>query len=107
MGKWGHTQVLPALWVQESFKQRIAFPRKVARGTDGYGYQFWMWPDQYLNKPFQMISAIGNGGQNIFWDLQNDLTVVVTAGNFNRSDTWQDSYALVKNEIYPVAIASL
>ena len=49
-----------------------------------------------------MVAAIGNGGQNIFWDLKNDLIVVTTAGNYNNRSIKNDPYALLKNEVYPI-----
>lgn len=71
---------------------------------DAYGYQFWMWPENILNNKFKMIAAIGNGGQNIFWDLKNDIIVVSTAGNYNNWNTKSDPYALLRNEIYPITL---
>jgi hypothetical protein len=60
-----------------------------------------MWPDQILDNNFKMIAAMGNGGQNIFWDLKNDIIVVTTAGNYNKWDIKNDPYMLLRNEIYP------
>ena len=105
-GKWNNLQVLPEEWINESFKKRIEFPSTVADGNDAYGYQFWMWPDFILNNEFKMIAAIGNGGQNIYWDLKNDIIVVTTAGNYNKWDIKNDPYALLRNEIYPLILNS-
>lgn len=101
-GKWGDVQVLPEKWISESFQKRFEFPSTVADGNDAYGYQFWMWPDVVLNNEFNMIAAIGNGGQNIYWDVKNDIIVVTTAGNYNKWDIKNDTYALLRNEIYPL-----
>ena len=51
-----------------------------------------------------MIAAIGNGGQNIYLDLKNDIIVVTTAGNYNKWDIKNDPYALLRNEIYPLIL---
>ena len=91
----------PTKWVLESFVHRVVFPSKVSKGNDAYGYQFWMWADRILTNEFKMIAAMGNGGQNIFWDLKNDITVVTTAGNYNKKDKKNDPYALLRKEIYP------
>jgi CubicO group peptidase (beta-lactamase class C family) len=101
-GKQGDVQILPEAWINQSFEQQIEFPSKVAKGNDGYGYQVWMWPDTFLNSHFKMFAAIGNGGQNIFWDLEHDLIIVTTAGNYNNWDIKNDSYALVKEQLYPI-----
>lgn len=101
-GNWNNKQVISEKWINESFKQKIEFPSEVSDGNEWYGYQFWIWPDIFQNDEFTMIAANGNGGQNIFWDLENDLVVVTTAGNYNKWDIKNDPYALLKNEIYPI-----
>ncbi|SFZ91858.1 CubicO group peptidase, beta-lactamase class C family [Flaviramulus basaltis] len=103
-GKWNGKQIIPSEWITESFSEKIEFPSRVADGNDAYGYQFWMWPDSILNNNFKMIAAIGNGGQNIYWDLKNDIIVVTTAGNYNKWDLKNDAYALLRNEIYPLIL---
>ncbi len=103
-GKWNALQIVPSNWVRESFYEKIEFPSNVASGNEAYGYQFWIWRDSILNEEFQMIAAIGNGGQNIFWDLKNDIIVVTTAGNYNKWDIKNNPYALLRNEIYPIIL---
>ena len=103
-GKWHDQQIIPASWVRESFSEKIEFPSKVSDGTDAYGYQFWMWRDEMSNTAFKMIAAIGNGGQNIYIDLENDIIVVTTAGNYNQWDLKNDPYVLLRNEIYPLIL---
>ncbi|MFH4967305.1 serine hydrolase [Gaetbulibacter sp. M240] len=101
-GTWNGRQIIPSHWVQESFSEKINFPSTVADGNDAYGYQFWMWLDDISNNEFKMIAAIGNGGQNIYFDLKNDIIVVTTAGNYNNWNIKNDPYALLRNEIYPI-----
>jgi CubicO group peptidase (beta-lactamase class C family) len=103
-GKYDDEQIISAQWVQESFSEKIEFPSKVAEGNDAYGYQFWMWPDYISNNEFKMVAAIGNGGQNIYWDLKNDIIVITAAGNYNEWDIKNDPYALLRNEIYPLIL---
>jgi CubicO group peptidase (beta-lactamase class C family) len=101
-GKWNDIQVLPKKWVDESFKKRIEYPSTVWEGNDAYGYQFWMWPDVVIGKDIWIIAAQGNGDQEIYWDLNNDLIVVTTAGNYNLGDAIKkDSEAMLKESIYP------
>jgi hypothetical protein len=61
-----------------------------------------MWSDAILNNEITVVAAVGNGGQNIFWDLKHDLIVVTTAGNYNAWGIENDPYALLKKEIYPL-----
>lgn len=103
-GKWNDIQVLSEEWINESFKPQIEFPSEVTDGMEWYGYQFWIWPDIFHNNEFTMKAAVGNGGQNIFWDLKNDLIVVTTAGNYNQWNIKNDPYAFLKNEIYPLIL---
>ncbi len=103
-GKWNGKQIIPSQWILESFSNKIEFPSNVTDGNDAYGYQFWMWPDSILNNEFKMVAANGNGGQNIFWDLKNDIIVVTKAGNYNKWDSKNDPYALLRNEIYPLIL---
>jgi CubicO group peptidase (beta-lactamase class C family) len=103
-GKWNKRQVISSQWVKESFAQRIEFPSAIAEGNDAYGYQFWMWSDDILDNELKIVAAIGNGGQTIFWDLQNDIIVVTTSGNYNKWGIKNDPYALLRNEIYPLIL---
>ncbi|MDW3209656.1 MAG: serine hydrolase [Reichenbachiella sp.] len=100
-GKWNNEHVLSAEWVNKSFTQKVAFPSDVTEFNDGYGYQFWMWPDIIIGKDIRIVAANGNGDQNIYWDLENDLIVVTTAGNYNKWNIENDTYAIMKNHIYP------
>lgn len=103
-GYWKGDQIISAEWVKESFTQRVKFPSAVTKGNDAYGYQFWMWAELMLDIPFKMIAARGNGGQNIYWDLKNDIIVVTTAGNYNDWDVKKDPYVLLRDEIYPLIL---
>ena len=100
-GTWNDQEILTEKWVRESFSKKIEFPSDVTSGNDAYGFQFWMWPDNLLNTEIQIVAANGNGGQNIFWDLKNDLIIVTTAGNYNKWDIENDSYAILRKYIYP------
>jgi CubicO group peptidase (beta-lactamase class C family) len=94
-GQWNGKQVIPPKWVTESFEPHVN------RGTGKYGYQFWIWSDTIMNRPLQMVAAIGNGDQRIYFDRQHKLLVVITAGNYNKWDIEKNSYAILKDYIYP------
>jgi len=82
--------------VEESIQPHIQ------RSNGGaYGYQFWLWQDTIINKPVAMVACIGNGEQRIYIDRTQDLVVVITAGNYNKWGIKNNSYALLKDYIYP------
>ena len=98
-GIWKNKQLVPEKWIEESFQSHVQ-----RQGGGSYGYQFWLWQDTIRNKPTAIVACIGNGDQRIFFDETNDLIVVITAGNYNKWDIEKDSYALMKDYIYPALI---
>jgi CubicO group peptidase (beta-lactamase class C family) len=94
-GKWKDKQVVPASWVEDSFKSYVARP------GGGYGYQFWIFDDTVNNAPVRAIVAVGNGDQRIFFDKKNDMVTIVTAGNYNKWNIRNNSLGLIKEFIYP------
>lgn len=95
-GTWNDKNILSAKWIEESFYSYVQRP-----GGGGYGYQFWTWQDTLNNKPIPFVACIGNGDQRIFFDRPNDLIIVATAGNYNKWDIEKDTYALIKDYVYP------
>lgn len=91
-GKWNGRQVIPRQWVEQSFSTAISLPRT----KRGYGSQFWTRSDTIRNQPLQIVAAVGNGDQRIYFDETNNLLVVVTAGNYNAWDIQNDSYAIFR-----------
>lgn len=90
-------RILSESWVEESFKPHIVKPNGVAF----YGYQWHVLPTFYSSgEEIKLVAAIGNGDQRIFLDENNDLMVVVTAGNYNQFKP-KNSLALMKDFIYP------
>ena len=81
-GKFGERQIVPAAWLEDSFK-----PAARINDRRHYGYHWYAG-----NAPFgspegrrlaRYVGAIGNGGQRlvVFPDLE--VVVVITAGNYN------------------------
>jgi len=94
-------QILPANWVKESMKEQITRPIPQGSLKAGYGYQFFTRSVSVNNKVANATIAIGNGNQRIFVDTENNMVVVVTAGNYNTWDIKNNSDALVYNFVYP------
>jgi CubicO group peptidase (beta-lactamase class C family) len=96
-GKWNSKQIVPALWVKESTTPQIKVD---SIGTE-YGFQIWLWKDTIINKPLNMVTCVGNGGQRIFIDKKNQLVVVFTAGNYRMRNIDINSYLVLTKFIYP------
>jgi CubicO group peptidase (beta-lactamase class C family) len=99
-GKWKGQQILPESWVIKSHKSYISRNNL----NQGYGYQFWIEKEDVKTTPTTRAVAVGNGGQRIFFDHQNKLLVVTTAGLYNQWDVKNNTDALLLNFIYPAFI---
>ena len=77
-GKWNGRQVVPAVWIGEMLRPRIA------TGVDDtrYAYQWWRGSVNWHGSPLPWCAAWGNGSQRIFVVPDLDLTVVFTAGAY-------------------------
>jgi CubicO group peptidase (beta-lactamase class C family) len=78
-GRWADRQVVPAGWLEESFK-----PRAKADAATNYGYQWWLGTHTGSHIPW--IGGFGNGGQRLFVTPELDLVIAITAGNYNLSN---------------------
>ncbi|HEY0609546.1 MAG TPA: serine hydrolase, partial [Chitinophaga sp.] len=84
-GLWKGKQVVPASWVNESMQDQVK------RRGGAYGYQFWIWYVEAGNKQLRVVNCVGNGDQRIIFDKENNLVVVITAGNYNKWDIRKNS----------------
>src|SRR5215204_4954250 len=98
-GVWNGKRILPENWVLDSHRSHITRENPIA-GKGGYGYQFWTWNEPVRNKTIALAVAVGNGDQRIFFDHENNLLVVTTAGNYNNWTIRNNAAALLKNFIY-------
>jgi CubicO group peptidase (beta-lactamase class C family) len=95
-GRWNDSQIIPSDWVKTSFETHVAKP-----DNEGYGYQFWIWNDNYHGREVRMVVAVGNGDQRIFFNKEADLVVVTTAGNYNQWNLSKHPGTLLQDFIYP------
>jgi CubicO group peptidase (beta-lactamase class C family) len=86
-GRWEDRQVVPASWVEASFKMHVTFSGERGGHDAGYGYLWWILEadpngtgDQYI------YAAKGYMGQYIFVIPEHDMVVVVTGGARSGSD---------------------
>jgi CubicO group peptidase (beta-lactamase class C family) len=89
-------QVISKAWVNASFETHIARPN-----NEGYGYQWWIWNDQYHGDTVRMVVGVGNGNQRIFFNKDADLIVVTTAGDYNQWTLPKHPATLLRDFIYP------
>lgn len=84
-GVWDGRQVVPASWLEESFKPHIS----TGDGLD-YGYLWFMGeaPTPALSGEQRWIGGFGNGGQRLFLLPGADLVSVIFSGRYNAWDNW-------------------
>jgi CubicO group peptidase (beta-lactamase class C family) len=77
-GKWEGRQVISKEWIEESFKPRVTVDKERR-----YGYHWWLGDVTVDGNVHSFAAAVGNGGQRLFVSPSLNLTVVVTAGQYN------------------------
>jgi len=77
-GQWRGRQIVPAAWIDESLKPRLATGFDDTR----YGYFFWTGTVTWQGRTRPWAAAFGNGSQRIFVVPDLDMTVVITAGAY-------------------------
>lgn len=80
-GAWQGHQLIPSLWIQESFSHQKAIPNRTA---EFYGYLFWNKTYQVGNQRYETYYCSGNGGNKIFVFKDQPLVIVVTATAYNQ-----------------------
>ncbi|MCC6789356.1 MAG: serine hydrolase [Hyphomonadaceae bacterium] len=77
-GAWEGRQVVPTDWIAASTAPSIAT-------GDGlhYGYFWWLGNTEAADGAHAYVAGFGNGGQRLFIVPSLDLTVAITAGNYN------------------------
>lgn len=101
-GRWNGRAVLPAEWVEQSTRWRIAVTDAVSEyGEHGYGYLWWHDRFRAPGGELEVHSAVGNGEQRIFVVPSLDLVVVHVAGRYNDKDADWMSERLLLNYMVP------
>lgn len=78
-GKWQGKQIVSQDWIEQSLKPRLT------TGFDNieYGYQWWVGTLEWKGKYLQWGAAFGNGSQRLFVVPALDITIVITAGDYD------------------------
>jgi CubicO group peptidase (beta-lactamase class C family) len=99
-GKAGEQQVVPADWLEASFK-----PAVTIRDRREYGYHWYVGELVFnaLDGPRRerWVAAMGNGGQRLYVFPRLELLLVMTAGNYNRRDQGTPPNRLLTEIILP------
>jgi CubicO group peptidase (beta-lactamase class C family) len=94
-GVWNGRPVVPAAWIRTMCKPR----RQTGWGAQ-YGYH---WYSELLEGR-RMVSGMGNGGQRLLVLPDLDLTVAITAGNYDDQDQWQTPLTVLERVVLPAMI---
>jgi len=82
-GRAGGLQVVPAAWLEASFKPAV----KISDRRQ-YGYHWYLGDVAYEGpegrRGARWIGAIGNGGQRLIVFPELEVVTIITAGNYNR-----------------------
>ena len=99
-GKAGEQQIVPADWLEESFK-----PQVTIRDRREYGCHWYLGEIVFNSadgpRAERWIAAFGNGGQRLYVFPRLDLLVVITAGNYNRRDQGVPPNRVLTERILP------
>jgi CubicO group peptidase (beta-lactamase class C family) len=93
-GRWNRTQVVPAAWLEDSFRRGLA----AVDGLD-YGYQWWLSGRAAEGEAW--VAGFGNGGQRLVIVPGLELVLVVAAGNYNQLDAWKVPVAVMRDILRP------
>lgn len=101
-GNWNGKQIIPEIWVNETLKNQVY--RDKNSQNKGYSFLFWTELVSINNETYELIVARGNGGQRIFLNQKLNLTVVITAGNYNKKGIINDGQLALEKYIIPATV---
>ncbi len=100
-GKWDGRQIIPQDLINDAVTPKI----KASEDADGwktnYGYQMFLVTFPERGKTYSLVEFTGNGGQKALIDRDNDLMVVISAGNYDRSGLKKSSFDILLDIVYP------
>jgi CubicO group peptidase (beta-lactamase class C family) len=104
-GKWNGKQIIPSLLVAQILTSQATAPYKWPNLIKaGYSNQFWVYTEIFYGSPITYAQCQGNGGQIIAIDKQRNLVLIITAGNYNRSDLKKSSWDIYHDFVFPAVL---
>ncbi len=103
-GVWNSEQIIPSQLVAQTLRSQISTPYSDSTYHTGYSNQFWLPTEIIEGKEVSWIQCQGNGGQIVVIDKKNDLVLVITAGNYDRSDLRKSSWDIYFDFVYPALV---
>ncbi|MGY0235856.1 serine hydrolase domain-containing protein [Longispora urticae] len=91
-GGWDGHPVVPADWLDAMLR-----PRLETDWGGRYGYQWYLESVDGL----RMVAGFGNGGQRLFVLPELDLSVAVTAGNYDQPEQWRTPMTVLGRVLLP------
>jgi CubicO group peptidase (beta-lactamase class C family) len=100
-GLFNNDQVISSGWIENSMTTHIKRPdlTNLKLKNGGYGLQFWTYEFEVKNRMLKIVEAKGNGGQSIFICRELNLVVVITAGNYGKSEHNDTPYRILKDYV--------
>ncbi|MER6593380.1 serine hydrolase [Micromonospora purpureochromogenes] len=91
-GAWDGQRIVPADWIRTMLQPRL----QTSWGAQ-YGYQWYIESiDGHC-----VYAGMGNGGQRLFVLPDLDLTMAITAGNYDGPDQWRTPLTVLERVILP------
>jgi CubicO group peptidase (beta-lactamase class C family) len=91
-GAWDGRQIVPVSWIRAMLQ-----PRLRTEWGAGYGYHWYL----ETIAGHRLVACMGNGGQRLIVLPDLDVTVAITAGNYDNPDQWRTPVALLEQVILP------
>ncbi|MBV9333364.1 MAG: serine hydrolase, partial [Candidatus Eremiobacteraeota bacterium] len=86
-GAWNGRAIVDARWLAESVVPRTVM-NPDSSGGDRYGYTWHLSTLSVAGRSYGVINAGGNGGQIMAVVPSLDMTIMITAGNYNQYPVW-------------------
>jgi CubicO group peptidase (beta-lactamase class C family) len=103
-GKWDNRQIVPADWLEASFR-----PAAVVDDTRRYGHQWYLGELALSGKTgsygAKWIGAFGLGGQRLFIFPDLEFVLAVTAGNYTTEDQGRAPIAILR-EVFLASVVT-
>jgi CubicO group peptidase (beta-lactamase class C family) len=91
-GAWDGQRIVPAAWIRTMLQPRL----QTSWGAQ-YGYHWYIESIE----GHRLVAGMGNGGQRLFVLPDLDLTVAITAGNYDDPDQWRTPLTVLERVILP------